>query len=383
MAKKDLGQRKSIRIGGRVENSPRFYGKDAKKQALEWYSKKLQEKDFLEKGILSSNVPTFMAYSAKWMRERMARHPKSTWAADELHLRKYLLPYLAEFPMDRINRNQMRDVLKKSQQGETPISVATRTRIKATASKIFSDALNENPPLCAFNPCSKLTFSDPRQGRKLPATLQDDAEVLAFLKTAGEFGPQTALICAIAVMAGLRKSEIIPLKYRNVKFDRGMILVDCHVEQASLSIKPGTKSGSEESREVFVSGDLLRLIDAYRREQEFKTDSDFIFADQNGDWIRPRKFHDIVDQVVRAFGRPITLHKLRHTYGRIFTMRTGNLRALQELLGHKQASTTELYSRLAGAQLQPFGEVMTFGQLPPSSQSVTPQRHQTKKRIKR
>lgn len=383
MAKtKGKGHRKTIRIGGAVINSPRFYGKDAKQKALEWYTEKLKEKDFLEKGLLSSNVPTFMQYAATWIRARMANNPKSTWAADEQRLRDYLLPHLSEFPMDRITRNQMREVLKKVQE-ENELSIVTRTRIKALASKIFSDALNENPPLCAFNPCHGLKFSDKRQGAKLPPTLRDDAEVLSFLKTAGEFGPQTALICAIAVMAGLRKSEIIPLKYRHVDFVHGLIHVECHVEQASLTIKPGTKAGQDETREVYVSQDLLRLIDAYRKQAKFSGENDFIFTDETGDWIRPRRFHNIVDEVVKKYGRPITLHKLRHTYGRIFTARTGNLRVLQEILGHKSSATTEIYSKLAGSELKPFGEAMTFNapvKLLGSPSKPTPIRHHNTKR---
>lgn len=373
-------ERRFIRIEGKLIGSPRFEGKDAKRRLDEWYAKKLKEKDFIERGLLSSNVPTFFEYSRNWMKKRVKSNPKSTWYADNQRLRAYLVPALGEMPLDRISRSIIRETLMKIQ-SEYKLSVVTRTRIKALASKIFSDALNENPPLVAFNPCSGIKFSDPRIGKKKPQTLSSEDEVLAFLQCAQEIGRMPALACAIAVMAGLRKSEIIPLRYRHVNWKSGLITVECHVEQASLSIKEGTKAGQEESREVYVSQSLLDLIRAYRNDAEFKGDNDFIFCDADGDWIRPRKFHMIIDKVVKAFGRPITLHKLRHTYGRMFIMKTGNQRALQDILGHKSAATTAIYSELSGAQLKPFGELMEYRKTPRETKDVTPNRHQIAGRV--
>ena len=55
------------------------------------------------------------------------------------------------------------------------------------------------------------------------------------------------------------------------------------------------------------------------------------------------------------------LHTWRHTFASYLTMRTGNIRAVQKLLGHKSIRTTEVYSHLSDRHLQ--GVV---GQLPGS-----------------
>lgn len=324
---------------------------------------------------MSSDAPTFMEYASRWFKHRMANYPKSTWYADEQRLRLYLLPSLSEFPMNRITRTQMREVLMKAQ-AEGNLSISTRTRIKALASKIFTDAMNENPPLVAMNPCSNLKFPDPRVGKRKPLHLQSAEEVREFLQIANDVGSFQALICAIAVMAGLRKSEIIPLKYKNILPDR--IIVDHHCEQVSSQILPGTKAGRDETREVFIPARLYQMIEAYRRESKFSGPEDFIFCDEKGHWIHPRKLHDMIDEVVQRYGKPITLHKLRHSYGRMFIERTGNARALQDLLGHKSAATTAIYSDLAGERLQPFGEAMDVYETKEPAKDLprlTPKRH--------
>jgi len=221
-------ERRNIRIAGKIVSSPRFSGKNAKLRANEWYARKSQEKDFIERGLMSSDAPTFMQYASQWMRKRMERNPQSTWYSDEYRLRLYLLPALSEFPMNRITRTQMRDVLIRMQE-EHDLAINTRTRIKALASKIFTDAMNENPPLIALNPCSNLKFSDARQGKKRPPTLHDVDEIMAFLRCAQSVGRVPAMACALAVLAGLRKSEIIALKYQNVK--PNFIRVDHHCSE--------------------------------------------------------------------------------------------------------------------------------------------------------
>lgn len=374
--------RKTIRIGGKPVISPRFFGTDRKAQAARWYAEKLKEKDFIEKGLLSSHVPTLMMYSAGWIQKRMAKYPKPTWMADEQRLRDYLLPDLGDFPMDRITRQQLRDVLQKVTDEEGH-SIVTRTRVKALASKIFTDAMNENPPLCAHNPAARLTFNDARQGRKKPKTLDSEDQVLDLLAIAREHGSMQALIVAMFVMCGPRKSELIPRKWKDVSANRSSIMIDTHVEQASLEIKPGTKAGQQETREVFVSPDLIKLLEAYRQESQFHSPDDYVFADPNGDWIRPRKFHEIMTPVYAKFeeetGIKITNHFLRHVYGGFFAAKTGNLRALQQQLGHSAPSTTAIYAEMAGDMMRDAAEKMSFRRNQGESKA-TPKRHQIKAR---
>lgn len=273
----------------------------------------------------------------------MKNYPEATWAADETRLRRYLIPAIGELPMKRITRNMMRDTLVKIQD-DNELSVGTRTLIKALASKIFTDAMNEDPPIVDMNPCSRLVFNEARQGRKKkPPTLRDEDEVKEFLSCAFRIGRLEGLVCSVAVLAGLRKSELSALQYRHVSARESTITVDQKVEAVSLTIKKGTKGGAEEERAVPVPDVLLNMIAAYRKESPFNAETDFIFCDQKGDWIRPRKLHSMIDRVVKDFGRPVTLHKLRHSFGRMFIRRGGNKRVLQDMLGHKSSVMTDRY----------------------------------------
>lgn len=354
--------RKFIRINGTLYGSPTGLKGPALK---EWVRRMQDRKKFIEHGFLSGKVPTFMEYTLVWIKKRMQQKGKSTWYSDEQRLRTYLLPHLSELPMDKITRSKMKAVLEKVTEPdpETGVrnSISTRRLVQALASKIFTDAMNEDPPLVQGNPISRLKFDDKRQGKRKPKTLEDKDEILSYLRAATQVGPTHLVIAALGVMAGLRKSEKIPLRWRNIKWKRSVIEVDSHCEQASLSILPGTKAGSQESREVRVPQELIQLLLWFKDQSPLKGEDDFILSDEKGDWIRPRVFHDLVIEIADKFGRHLTDHELRHSFGRHFAAKTGNLKVLQQLLGHKSLSTTMIYAELSGRQMEEYGETASYG----------------------
>lgn len=354
--KKPQAFRRSIRIGGELETSPSFPNQVL---ADEWYQRRLGEKNLIKFGFLSGSVPTFMEYSAEWFKKRMKSNPMNTWYNEETKLRTYLLPNLSELPLDKITMQMMREVLNKVT--ESGKSISTRTAVKALASKIFTDAMNENPPLCSINPCSRLKFSDARKGKKKIKTLEDQDEIISYVRCAAEISAKHCLLAMLGVMAGLRKSEKIALRWRSIKTRRQMIEVSEHLEQASRTILPGTKAGSDESREVFVPLELIQYLNWYRSQSAFGKENDFILCDKDGGWIKPEAFHTMIAEIEKRFGRKMSDHKLRHAFGRHFAAMTGNLQALQQQLGHKQIQTTQIYSELSGRQLETFKETSAMG----------------------
>ncbi len=68
----------------------------------------------------------------------------------------------------------------------------------------------------------------------------------------------------------------------------------------------------------------------------------------------------MVEEVREKAKLDISPHGLRHTFGREFAQNTGNIKALQAILGHSSSSTTDIYSELAGDRIKGFGEAVTY-----------------------
>lgn len=349
---KSKGHRRFIRVDGRVISSPRF---DKKRDADLWYEQLKRQKNFGKFGLkISSDAEIlFLDYARSWIKDRMQRYPKATWGSDEQRLRDYLLPDLADVPLAKITSKLVRAALK--QVTDSGQSIQTRTRVKALASKILGDAFNEE--LIPFNPVAGLRFSDPRQGTKKPKYLTE-AEATRYMEAAHVLGAPHLLIAVLGLCAGLRKSEMLGLKVSDVDTAEQRILVSRRLEQASLSVRDGTKGGKFETRVVPISKATCDILDRVLKERE---DLDgFVFEGQDHKFMSPTTFNDYATEIAKTAQVEITPHGLRHTYGRAFVLHGGPIKALQAILGHSTSMQTDRYSELSGADVEGFGELVSF-----------------------
>ena len=355
--------RRFIRVGSTVYASPRF---TRQSDAESWYAQMHRKKHFEKHDLQTPRDKkeiTFIQYSRQWLDRREKEYPAATWTADEQRLRDYVLPILAEMPLSRVKSEDIRSLLEKiSRAGfrrkDFQISEATRTRVKALLSAIFGDAMNESPPLIASNPVTGVKMKGKRRGAKKPEPLPNAEACIKFLTTAREEGPRELVACATILMSGIRKQELIALKWNCFDAGAGRLLLREKLEQASNSIRRGTKAGEEVTREVPIPAELVRILEEFRAGRDMP--ESLILSRPDGRHLNARQVWAMIQRVREKAGLYVTVHGLRHTYGREFVLRTGNLKALQAILGHSSSATTDIYSSLAGERTRGFNESVTF-----------------------
>lgn len=353
MAKKTF--RRFVRMGNDLVSSPRF---TRKSDADEWYDQMKRKKQFISHGLAAPRKKNdglkFMDFARDWMKARMESYPMATWQSDEQRLRDYILPYFSESIIDHITSREIRTMLNRLTTDEN-LSTATRTRVKSLLSKMFSDAFNQE--YVQTNPVYGIKFEEKRVGKSKPVHIESRDECIRFLATAKEMGPLYLTAASFAIMTGLRKSEIIALKWSDVDFKKSIISVSKRVEQVTMTVKQGTKAGELETRLVPFSDELSLILSDWRKISK----TDYIFSMEREDrFMSPRTFYDLITRVGKKANIKITVHGLRHTFGREFQANTGNQKALQAILGHSSSSTTDIYSELSGERLKGFGESVTF-----------------------
>ena len=84
------------------------------------------------------------------------------------------------------------------------------------------------------------------------------------------------------------------------------------------------------------------------RNKYVKVDEDFLFIGLNGNKMSPRNIQLRMNILAKASGLEQKLypHKLRHTVATHLLESSGNIRAVQEFLGHANISTTQIYTHL-------------------------------------
>lgn len=357
--------RRYIRMGDKLHASPKFL---RSKDAEAWYQEMLKKKHFERHGLkvpIGDSGIKFIDYCRDWMAMREKEYPLATTSKDDQRLRDYVLPYLADYPVARIQRGHVRMVLTKISRAGfkktgQKLSAATLDRVKALMSAIFTSAMNEEPALIDINPAWKLDLKMKRSGKRKPLVLEDKNACVRFLEAARTLDEKSFVMCSTFLMAGLRKQELIALKWRCLRV-RGWLEISEKYEQASNSILKGTKAGELTTRRFALPEELVTLLERWRAMSDYSADTDFVFPNRDGRFLNARTVTDVINRVRRRAGLNITTHGLRHTYGREFALNTGNLKALQAILGHSSSATTDIYSELAGERLKGFKESVTFG----------------------
>jgi len=265
------------------------------------------------------------------------------WEAHGQHLKSRGLRYSwdmfrATFGERKVGLIQPSDIqmLYSSLRESTSVSTANRY-IFSTLSPIFARG-QELGLYSGDNPCAAV-----KKGREPVGRLRFlDMNEIERLLSASSSRMYPILACAI--MTGMRRGEMLGLRWENVDIERGVIYLLL------------TKSGV--SREVPISPKLRDILEALPSRDGLVFDMPVISF--------RRGFAQAVKRAGIAYVRA---HDLRHTFASHFIMTTGNLPALQKILGHESFRMTQRYAHLSRGHLA--SEMLAFDSSIPA-RSVAP-----------
>ncbi len=204
---------------------------------------------------------------------------------------------------------------------------ATVTKYLATISHVFSICDREWGWI-SENPVSKIKKPSLPRGR---TRFLDDDERERLLEACRESSNKFLYtIVVIALSCGLRKGEIINLKWKNINFERRVITLD-QTKNNDIRVLPFTGLAME----------LLIKLDKSRR-----LDTDYVFPSPNSN--RPLDFRSAwLVALKKARISDCTFHTLRHCCGSYLLMSNVSLGEIAEILGHKNIQMSKRYSHLS------------------------------------
>lgn len=184
----------------------------------------------------------------------------------------------------------------------------------------------------------------PRLARKLPVVLTRD-EVLALLAAPDDdtpLGIRDGAMLHTMYAAGLRVTELVTLQQGDVNLESGFV----------QAFGKGRKR-----RIVPLGAPARRRIERWREEvrsQWAPASSRALFVTERGDAMTRQNFFARVrlHALAAGIGRPISPHKLRHSFATHLLLGGADLRAVQTMLGHADITTTQVYTHVTGDHLQ-------------------------------
>jgi integrase/recombinase XerD len=186
----------------------------------------------------------------------------------------------------------------------------------------------------------------PRLESRLPQTLSiEQVSCMLEKPKVTPIGLRDRALLEVLYGAGLRASEVLALRLQDIDFDVGFVR---------------TMGKGEKERVVPLGRKALEALRAYNERGRPHLGGAGIlkapelFLNNRGRKLSRQGLHLLVKQYAREAGLPddVSAHTLRHSFATHLLEGGADLRAVQEMLGHADLSTTQIYTHVSAAHLQ-------------------------------
>ncbi|HEX3832156.1 MAG TPA: tyrosine-type recombinase/integrase [Solirubrobacteraceae bacterium] len=161
-------------------------------------------------------------------------------------------------------------------------------------------------------------------------------EVMALVR--GAASEQDGTIYLTAAFTGLRRGELLALRWRDVDFTGSLIRV-----RASYSAGQLTTPKSGKVRSVPMAPEVAAAMARLGQRDRFAYDDDLVFPGSEGEYLDGSALRRRYAAALQRAGlRPLRFHDLRHTFG-TRTIAKADIRRVQEWMGHADVQTTMRY----------------------------------------
>jgi integrase len=224
---------------------------------------------------------------------------------------------------------------------EHGLSERTRHKIGTIMNMVFGHAVTEG--WITRNPTLDRKRAKRRARHRKAVTIYTMQQVEAIAREAGE---QDGQIIRVAAMTGLRQGELLALKWGDIDWNGGQIIVRFSWDHRAGAEGP-PKSG--QTRTVPLADDAARVLECCSRTSEKTGAMDLIFSGDKGDHLDAsvlRKHYCAArDAAIEKDAEipSLRFHDLRHTFGSLLASGGIPIVAIQSYMGHADIQTTSIY----------------------------------------
>lgn len=235
--------------------------------------------------------------------------------------------------LDEISRHDISNYIRSLK--ENNYAITSITRKISSIKSFFKWACTTN--YAKNNPAQLIEL--PKRPKKLPKvmTLKDIEEILSH-----DLSKLEAVILELLYSCGFRVSELVNLKMTDINLKARYVL--CFGK------------GSKE-RLVPIGEKAITKINEYLPERDFiikknKLDTNFLLLHENGRLVTRQDIYNLVHSQGEIIHKNISPHTLRHSFATHLLENGADLRVVQELLGHSDVATTQLYTHISKKRLK-------------------------------
>lgn len=239
-----------------------------------------------------------------------------------------------------VNLEQVRKYLKLLKQGYSPSSI---NRKLCALRNFFEYLVHEN--IIEQNIFRKIKGL--KTEKKLPDFLyyNEVCQLLSYLKIDSDIDCRNHCLIEMMYASGLRVNEISNLTLDKIDFSMRIILV--HGKGNKERIVPFYQE-AKENLLIYLKGARENLM------KKNNVDHQYVFVNNKGEKLTDRGIEYICDKISRInpYGIFFHPHTLRHSFATHLLDNGADIRIVQELLGHENLSTTQIYTHISKEKLK-------------------------------
>ena len=236
-----------------------------------------------------------------------------------------------------LTKKDIENYIQKLSKEESTTSISRYiSTLKSFYKFLELNKYNKNNPLT--------TITNPKNPKTLPKTLsEEEIDKLLNINLKTDFDYRNKAMLELMYSSGLRVSELVNL---NVN--------DIDLKNASVRI---FGKGSKE-RIVPLDDYAIEALNnyiLYHRISLFKHgENNYLFLNNHGNKMTRQGFFKILQKIAKEKGikNELSPHTLRHSFATHLLKHGADLRSIQELLGHSDISTTQIYTHITNERLQ-------------------------------
>lgn len=236
--------------------------------------------------------------------------------------------------LNQLNKDDINNFLK---------NMDTSSRTKAHYLTVLNSYYNYLifTGVLSMNPCDMI--KSPKIEKKLPVYLTiEEIDKLFNIRLNKPIDYRNKAMLELLFATGTRISELTSLTLSQINFEESIIKV---------------MGKGKKERIIPIANNALNYLKVYiynYREYLIKNNNDYVFLNKNGEKISRQGFFKILKKMAQDSGinKNISPHVLRHSFATYLLNNGVDLRVIQELLGHENLETTEIYSHLTSQKIK-------------------------------